>query len=164
METTDKNPVVSVIIGSTSDKAAIEPCLKALTEFGIPFEIKVFSAHRTPKELRTYLQSLTERGARLVIAAAGMAAHLPGVIAAEVMLPVIGVPIASGALQGVDALLSISQMPGGVPVACMGIGSSGAKNAAYLAARILAANDAQVAQNLEAVLAKNKQAVLDASI
>jgi len=156
--------LVAVIVGSASDADQIAGCREALTRLGIGHEAKVLSAHRTPDELAEYLDGLEERGVEIVIAAAGMAAHLAGVIAAHTTLPVLGVPMASGALQGVDALLSTVQMPPGVPVATLGIGSAGGKNAAYLAARILAVSHPEVKQRLAGVIAEDKEKVLESEI
>jgi 5-(carboxyamino)imidazole ribonucleotide mutase len=158
------NPIVSLIVGSTSDEAAVAPCRKALDAFGIPHEAKVLSAHRTPDETAEYVKGLADRGFQVVIAAAGMAAHLPGVVAAHTHLPVLGVPLAAGPLQGFDALLAVVQMPGGVPVATMSVGSAGAKNAAYFAARIVALSDETVADKLEEVIATDTDKVLASSL
>ena len=130
-------PLVGVVIGSKSDSEVMQNTLDVLESLGIEHELNIISAHRTPDKAREYAQTARDRGIEVIIAAAGMAAHLPGVLASWTTLPVIGVPMASGDLKGVDALYSIVQMPGGIPVACMAIGSSGAKNAAYLAAEIL---------------------------
>ena len=130
-------PLVGVVMGSKSDAEVIQAALDVLTSLGIEHEVNVISAHRTPEKAKEYAQSARERGIEVIIAGAGMAAHLPGVLASWTTLPVIGVPMASGELKGVDALYSIVQMPAGIPVACMAIGSAGAKNAAYLAAEIL---------------------------
>ncbi len=130
-------PLVAVVMGSKSDAEAIKPTLNILTQLGIDHEVNVISAHRTPEKARQYALSAGERGIEVIIAAAGGAAHLPGVLASWTTLPVIGVPIASGELKGVDALYSMVQMPAGIPVATVAIGSAGAKNAAYLAAEIL---------------------------
>ena len=130
-------PLAAVVIGSKSDAEAIKPTLNILESLGIEHEVNVISAHRTPEKAREYALSARERGIEVIIAAAGGAAHLPGVLASWTTLPVIGVPIAGGELKGVDALYSIVQMPAGIPVAAMAIGSAGAKNAAYLAAEIL---------------------------
>ncbi|MGD1119855.1 MAG: 5-(carboxyamino)imidazole ribonucleotide mutase [Dehalococcoidales bacterium] len=130
-------PLVGVVMGSKSDAEVIQAALDVLANLGIEHEVNVISAHRNPEKAKQYAQSARERGVEVIIAAAGMAAHLPGVLASWTTLPVIGVPIASGELKGVDALYSIVQMPSGIPVACMAIGSAGAKNAAYLAAEIL---------------------------
>jgi len=129
--------LVGVVIGSKTDTELIQPALDMLKQLGIDYELSVISAHRNPEKLRDYGLEAEKRELKVIIAAAGRAAHLPGVMASWTTLPVIGVPLPSGELKGVDALLSISQMPGGVPVACMGIGKSGAKNAALLAAQIL---------------------------
>jgi phosphoribosylaminoimidazole carboxylase PurE protein len=156
--------LVAVIVGSASDADQIAGCRETLTRLGIGHEAKVLSAHRTPDELAEYLDGLEARGIEIVIAAAGMAAHLAGVVAAHTMLPVLGVPMASGALQGIDSLLSTVQMPPGVPVGTLGIGSPGGKNAAYLAARILALKNPAVKERLAAVIAEDKQKVLRAEL
>ncbi|OGO31903.1 MAG: 5-(carboxyamino)imidazole ribonucleotide mutase [Chloroflexi bacterium RBG_16_56_11] len=130
-------PLVGVVIGSKSDAEVMQATIDVLTSLGIEYEVSTISAHRTPEKAREYARSARERGIEVIIAAAGMAAHLPGVLASWTTLPVIGIPLPSGDLKGVDALYSIVQMPAGIPVACMAIGSAGAKNAAYLAAEIL---------------------------
>ena len=130
-------PFIGVVMGSKSDTEALKPTLEILTQLGIDYEVNVISAHRTPEKARQYGITAMERGIEIIIAAAGKAAHLPGVLASWTTLPVIGVPLASGELSGVDALYSIVQMPAGIPVACVAIGAAGAKNAAYLAAEIL---------------------------
>jgi 5-(carboxyamino)imidazole ribonucleotide mutase len=130
-------PLVAVVMGSKSDTEAIQPTIDILETLGITHEVNVISAHRTPERAREYALMARERGIEVIIAAAGGAAHLPGVLASWTTLPVIGIPIASGELKGVDALYSIVQMPAGIPVATVAIGSAGAKNAAYLAAEIL---------------------------
>ena len=130
-------PLAGVVMGSKSDADTVQPMLDILKELGIEHEVNIISAHRTPEKARQYAASARERGIEVIIAAAGMAAHLPGVIASWTTLPVIGVPMSGSALNGVDALYSIVQMPAGIPVACMAIGSAGARNAAYLAAEIL---------------------------
>jgi len=124
-------------MGSKSDAEAMQPTLDILTQLGIDYEVNVISAHRTPEKARQYGMSAKSRGIEVIIAAAGGAAHLPGVLASWTVLPVIGVPMPAGELKGVDALYSIVQMPAGIPVATVAIGSAGAKNAAYLAAEIL---------------------------
>jgi 5-(carboxyamino)imidazole ribonucleotide mutase len=129
--------LVGVVIGSRTDTELIQPALDTLKQLGIDYEFSVISAHRNPEKLREYGLEAEKRGFKVIIAAAGYAAHLPGVLASWTTLPVIGVPLPTSELKGIDALLSISQMPGGVPVACVGIGPSGAKNAALLAAQIL---------------------------
>lgn len=130
-------PLVGVVIGSKSDTEAIQPALDALKQIGIEYEVSVISAHRTPEKARQYGQAARGQGIEVIIAAAGGAAHLPGVLASWTTLPVIGVPLASSELKGIDALYSIVQMPAGIPVAAVAIGIAGAKNAAYLAAGIL---------------------------
>ena len=130
-------PLVAVVMGSKSDAEAMQSTLDILTQLGIDYEVNVISAHRTPEKARQYGLAARERGMEVIIAAAGGAAHLPGVLASWTTLPVIGVPLAAGELEGVDALYSIVQMPAGIPVACVAVGSAGAKNAAYLAAEIL---------------------------
>ena len=130
-------PLVAVVMGSKSDTEAMQPALDVLKGLGIDYEVSVISAHRTPEKTRQYGISARSRGVEVIIAAAGGAAHLPGVIASWTTLPVIGVPLASSELKGIDALCSIVQMPAGIPVATMAIGTAGAKNAAYLAAEIL---------------------------
>ncbi len=136
-------------MGSESDWPSMEGCLELLRQFEIDADVQVLSAHRNPARLADYVSQASERGIRVMIAAAGMSAALPGAIAAQTTLPVIGVPIANGALRGVDALLAMSQMPSGVPVATLAIGASGAKNAAVLAAQILALSDARLAEKLK---------------
>jgi 5-(carboxyamino)imidazole ribonucleotide mutase len=130
-------PLVAIVMGSKSDAEIMQPAAEILRSFGIDAETAVISAHRTPEKAREYAQSARERGIEVIIAAAGGAAHLPGVLASWTTLPVIGVPLATSELKGVDALYSIVQMPGGIPVACVSVGSWGVKNAAYLAAEIL---------------------------
>ena len=129
--------LVGVVIGSKTDTELIQPALDMLKQLGIDYELSVISAHRNPEKIREYGLEAEKRGLKVIIAAAGRAAHLPGVLASWTTLPVIGVPLPTSELKAIDALLSIIQMPGGVPVACMGIGQSGAKNAALLAAQIL---------------------------
>lgn len=131
-------PLVGVVIGSSSDMPLMQPTFNTLKKLGLEYEVSVISAHRTPERAREYGQGARSRGIEVIIAGAGAAAHLPGVLASWTTLPVIGVPLPSSELKGVDALYSIVQMPGGVPVACVAIGEAGAKNAALLAAQILA--------------------------
>jgi len=137
-------PQVGIIMGSDSDFATMKSCLETLRQYDIPCELRVSSAHRSPEQTAEYARTARDRGIEVIIAAAGMAAHLAGVIAAHTTLPVIGVPIASGSLQGIDALLSTVQMPPGIPVATVGIGSAGAKNAALLALQILSLKDSRL--------------------
>ena len=130
-------PLVGVVMGSKSDAETMQSTLDLLTELGIDYEVSVISAHRTPEKARQYGLEARNRGIEVIIAAAGGAAHLPGVLASWTILPVIGVPLASSELKGIDALYSIAQMPAGIPVASVAVGTAGAKNAAYLAAEIL---------------------------
>jgi 5-(carboxyamino)imidazole ribonucleotide mutase len=142
-------PLVAVIIGSNSDSEALKPTLEILTKLGIEYEVDIISAHRTPEKARQFGQNARRRGIEVIIAAAGGAAHLPGVLASWTTLPVIGVPLANGELKGIDALYSIVQMPAGVPVACMALDGAGAKNAAYLAAGILSLKHEPIRQAYE---------------
>jgi 5-(carboxyamino)imidazole ribonucleotide mutase len=136
--------LVGVVIGSKTDTEPVQPALDMLKQLGIDYELFIISAHRKPEKAREYGLEAEKRGLKVIIAAAGYAAHLPGVLASWTNLPVIGVPLPTSDLKGIDALLSISQMPGGVPVACVGIGPGGAKNAALLAAQILAADHKEI--------------------
>ncbi len=142
-------PVVGIIMGSDSDLPVMQEAFEVLTNFGIPAEITVASAHRSPQRVSEYARSARRRGLKVLIAGAGGAAHLAGVLAAETSLPVIGVPIESSPLTGWDALLSTVQMPAGVPVATMAVGKAGARNAAILAAQILAVADSELQERLE---------------
>ncbi|HUT70591.1 MAG TPA: 5-(carboxyamino)imidazole ribonucleotide mutase [Desulfatiglandales bacterium] len=144
-----EKPVVGIVMGSVSDKAVMDECAKTLEELGINFEITVSSAHRTPDKTRDYAMSAADRGIEVIIAGAGWAAHLAGVLASHTTLPVIGVPIDSSPLKGIDALLSTAQMPPGIPVATMAIGGGGARNAAVFAAQILALKYPDIAKRLE---------------
>lgn len=129
---------IAIVIGSKTDEPLMQPALDILNDFKIDFELSILSAHRKPDQVRKYALEAASKGFEVVIAAAGGAAHLPGVVASWTTLPVIGVPLPTSDLKGIDSLYSIVQMPGGVPVACVGIGAAGAKNAALLAAQILA--------------------------
>ena len=142
-------PKVGVIMGSDSDLPIMEEALQVLDEFEIPYEVRILSAHRSPGETSAYARSGVERGLKVLIAAAGWAAHLAGVLAAETLLPVIGIPIASSPLQGLDALLSTVQMPPGIPVATMAIGKGGARNAALFAVQILALQEPALQSKLQ---------------
>ena len=144
------NPMVGIIMGSKSDWETMEHAASTLTELGVPFEAEVVSAHRTPDKLFRYCEAAEGRGLRVIIAGAGGAAHLPGMAASKTHLPVLGVPVQSKALNGMDSLLSIVQMPAGVPVGTLAIGKAGATNAALFAASILALNDAALATKLKA--------------
>ncbi len=142
-------PKVAIVLGSDSDYPVIQDMVHILNEFEIPHELTVSSAHRSPDRTHRYAVTLEDRGIQVVIACAGAAAHLAGVLASHTILPVIGVPLDSGPLKGIDALLSTSMMPAGVPVATMGIGKAGASNAAVLAAQILARSDSDLALRLK---------------
>ena len=144
----DEQPLVGIVMGSDSDLPVMEEAGKALRELGVPFTMSVASAHRSPDLLRSWIHRVEAEGVRVLIAGAGGAAHLAGVVASETVLPVIGVPLDSSPLHGLDALLSTVQMPGGVPVATVAIGKAGAKNAGILAARILALQDERLAKRL----------------
>jgi 5-(carboxyamino)imidazole ribonucleotide mutase len=158
------SPLVAIIMGSSSDWETMSVCAKTLDELGIPNEARVLSAHRTPDATAEFAREAADRGIRVMIAAAGGAAHLAGVIAAYTWLPVLGVPIRSAALQGLDSLLSMAQMPGGIPVGTLAIGSAGAKNAALLAASILAISDEKIRKKLQAFRKKQTEAVLAAKL
>ena len=157
----DAAPVVGIIMGSKSDWPTMKHASDLLTQFDIPHESKVVSAHRTPAWMVEYAQSAEDRGLKLIIAGAGGAAHLPGMVASLTRLPVLGVPVQSRALSGLDSLLSIVQMPGGIPVATLAIGDAGAKNAALLAARILGNDDLDVREKLNAFMQSQTDAVLE---
>jgi 5-(carboxyamino)imidazole ribonucleotide mutase len=157
-------PLVAVIMGSSSDWETMSVCVKTLDELGIANQAHVLSAHRTPDATAKFAREAADRGIRVMIAAAGGAAHLAGVISAHTWLPVLGVPIQSSALHGLDSLLSTAQMPGGIPVGTLAIGSAGAKNAALLAAAILAISDKKIRQNLQAFRKKQTEAVLAAKL
>lgn len=139
---------IGIIMGSISDWETMEHACKLLEELDIPFEKEVISAHRTPEDMFDYAANAREKGLKVIIAGAGGAAHLPGMVASKTTLPVIGVPVQTKALDGMDSLLSIVQMPGGVPVATVAIGKAGAKNAGILAAQILGTHDKQIAERL----------------
>ena len=161
-EVTEKlHPRVGVIMGSDSDWSVMEAAVIALAEFDIPFEIGVVSAHRTPGRMLEYAQSAAGRGIEIIIAGAGGAAHLPGMTASLTRLPVLGVPVESHALKGMDSLLSIVQMPAGIPVGTLAIGRAGAVNAALLAAAILATHDPALAERLDAWRAAQTASVPD---
>jgi len=140
-------PLVGIVMGSESDANLMKPALQALDQLGVEYEVSIISAHRTPEKAREYGQNARKRGIEVIIAGAGMAAHLPGVLASWTTIPVIGVPLPGSDLKGVDALLSIVQMPGGVPVASVGIG--GARNAAYFAAEILGLKHDKIRKSYE---------------
>jgi len=157
--TSAPKPRVGVIMGSDSDWSVMEDAAHALAEFDVPFEVGVVSAHRTPDRLVAYAREAADRGLKAIIAGAGGAAHLPGMIASMTRVPVLGVPVQSAALNGMDSLLSIVQMPGGVPVATFAIGKAGATNAGLFAAALLANADAGLAQRLDAWRAAQTEGV-----
>lgn len=156
-------PQVGVIMGSKSDWETMKHACGVLDELGVPYEKRVVSAHRTPDWMFEYAATAADRGLKVIIAGAGGAAHLPGMVAAKTVLPVIGVPVKSSALGGLDSLLSIVQMPGGVPVATVAIGAAGATNAGLLAAQILAVADPELRKRLEKLRADMRDRVLEAS-
>tara|TARA_Y100000591_G_scaffold333414_1_gene377662 strand:- start:11057 stop:11545 length:489 start_codon:yes stop_codon:yes gene_type:complete len=143
------NPLISIIMGSDSDLPTMEHAIKIIEEFSIPYEVKIISAHRTPDLMYEYAESAKSRGIKVIIAGAGGAAHLPGMTAAKTILPVIGVPIESKSLNGIDSLLSIVQMPKGVPVATVAIGNPGAANAGILAAEIIGLFDDDIQKKIQ---------------
>jgi 5-(carboxyamino)imidazole ribonucleotide mutase len=155
-----KQTLVSVIMGSKSDWSTMEHASLILTEFGVPHETKIVSAHRTPDLLFEFAKSAEERGIEVIIAGAGGAAHLPGMCASQTVLPVLGVPIESKALKGLDSLLSIAQMPTGIPVGTLAIGEAGAKNAALLAISILANSRPELRDKLHVFRSKQTRSVL----
>jgi len=151
---------VAILMGSDSDLPIMKATLTVLDKLSVPYEVKITSAHRTPEATHDYVTSAEERGCKVFIAAAGLAAHLAGVVAGTTLNPVIGVPMDAGPLQGMDALLSTVMMPGGVPVATVAIGKAGAKNAGYLAAQILSVADAELAVRIRAERAANAADVI----
>jgi 5-(carboxyamino)imidazole ribonucleotide mutase len=151
---------VGIIMGSKSDWPTMEAAAEVLDDFGIAYEVEVVSAHRTPDKMMKYAESAKQRGLRIIIAGAGGAAHLPGMVAAKTSLPVLGVPVKSRALNGLDSLLSIAQMPAGIPVATFAIGGAGAKNAGLFAAAILALGDESLARKVEAFRSTQTKTVL----
>ena len=156
----DRTPFVAVLMGSDSDLPVMEPALDVLEAFGIRHEVRLRSAHRTPAATHDYVRDAEARGCAVFIAAAGMAAHLAGAVAALTVRPVIGVPVDTGPLRGEDALLSTVQMPGGIPVATVAIGKAGAKNAGYLAVQILAGADDSLGAALRAERERNAAGIL----
>lgn len=157
----NNTPFVAILMGSDSDLPVVEAGIKILKTLEVPVEVKVTSAHRTPEATREYVLDAEKRGCGVFIAAAGMAAHLAGAVAAQTLKPVIGIPVDAGPLQGLDALLSTVQMPGGIPVASVAIGKAGAKNAGYLAAQILAVSDEALAARLVAERKASAEAVME---
>ncbi|MCC7305473.1 MAG: 5-(carboxyamino)imidazole ribonucleotide mutase [Alphaproteobacteria bacterium] len=159
MTVSDRNPLVGIIMGSQSDWETMAEAHEILHGFKIPHEVRIVSAHRTPDRMVEYTKTAGKRGIKVIIAGAGGAAHLPGMVASLTSLPVLGVPVESKALKGLDSLLSIAQMPGGIPVGTLAIGKPGAKNAGLLAAAILALSDKKLAQSLEKFRAKQTKSV-----
>lgn len=155
-----KNYFVSILMGSDSDLEVMRSTQEVLQEFGIASDLKVLSAHRTPDALTQYLREAEEKGVKVFVAAAGMAAHLAGAVAARTTKPVIGVPLDASSLGGLDSLLSTVQMPAGIPVATVAIGKAGAKNAGFLAAQILSLSDSALAQKISDQRQKNSEALL----
>ena len=164
MSTPSAAPLVGVIMGSSSDWEVMQHAVAMLKDFGIPHEAKVISAHRMPDQMFAYAEAARERGLRAIIAGAGGAAHLPGMVAAKTIVPVLGVPVPSKYLRGEDSLLSIVQMPKGIPVSTFAIGEAGAANAALTAIAILAATDDQLAARLQEFRARQTQAALDMTL
>jgi len=154
------NPFVAVLMGSDSDLPVMQSTLDTLQSLGVMWEVKITSAHRTPAATHTYVKDAETRGCAVFIAAAGLAAHLAGTVAGLTTRPVIGVPMDAGPLNGMDALLSTVQMPGGIPVACVAIGKAGAKNAAYLAAQMLALSDTSLADRLRQEREENANQII----
>jgi len=156
------SPTVGIVMGSQSDWETMRAAAAVLEELGVPHEVRIVSAHRTPDRLFAYAETAVERGLRAIIAGAGGAAHLPGMLAAKTRVPVLGVPVQSKALSGLDSLLSIIQMPKGIPVGALAIGEAGAANAGLLAAAMLATTDAALAARLDAWRAAQTAAVAEA--
>lgn len=155
----DDNPQVGIIMGSQSDWDTMSKAHDILHDLKVPHEVKIVSAHRTPDRMHDYAKTAKERGLKVIIAGAGGAAHLPGMVASMTPLPVLGVPVQSKSLSGMDSLLSIAQMPGGIPVGTLAIGEAGAKNAGLLAAAILGTSDGNIMSNLEAYRAAQTDSV-----
>ncbi len=153
-------PFVAVLMGSDSDLPILQSTLDVLKKLDIPYEVKITSAHRTPDATHRFVKDADQRGCAVFIAAAGLAAHLAGTVAGLTLKPVIGIPMDAGPLQGMDSLLSTVQMPGGIPVACVAVGKAGAKNAAYLAAQILALSDPELALRIREERQANADAVI----
>ena len=160
LNTLPSSPLVGVVVGSASDYESLSPACELLAELEVPYEAQVVSAHRTPDWLFEYAETAAARGLRVIIAGAGGAAHLPGMLAAKTLVPVLGVPVNATSLNGLDALLSIVQMPAGVPVATFAIGKPGAANAALFAAQILAADNSQLLERLAARRARKADEAL----
>ena len=155
----NNQPFVAILMGSDSDLPVMQATMDLLDKFGIRKEVRIMSAHRTPERTHAYVKDADNRGCCVFIAAAGLAAHLAGTVAALTLKPVVGVPMDAGSLKGLDALLSTVQMPGGIPVACVAIGKAGAKNAGYLAAQIIAIQDTEVADKLRQERIENSNTI-----
>jgi len=164
MSPANEKPLIGIIMGSNSDWPTMQAAAKILKEFGVPYEARVVSAHRTPDLMFAYADTARSRGLKAIIAGAGGAAHLPGMVAAKTAVPVLGVPVQSKALSGQDSLLSIVQMPKGIPVATFAIGEAGAANAGLFAVALLANEDAALAKKLEEFRTRQTQAVLDMTL
>ena len=160
----DENPLVSIIMGSTSDWETMKTAANVLADFSVPFEAKVVSAHRTPDLLFEFAKTAESRGIEVIIAGAGGAAHLPGMCAAQTLLPVLGVPVQSKALSGIDSLLSIVQMPAGIPVGTLAIGNAGATNAALFAVAILANSRPELRERLRSFRQEQTETVLNSGL
>lgn len=157
----DAAPKIGIIMGSQSDWPTLRHAAEVLDELGLGYETRIVSAHRTPERLRDYAQGARDRGLKVIVAGAGGAAHLPGMVAANTALPVFGVPVESQALSGLDSLLSIVQMPGGIPVGTLAIGKAGAKNAGLLAAAVIALEDSEVAAALDSFRSRQTDGVAE---
>lgn len=160
----DKQPLVGVIMGSRSDLDTMQAAADVLAEFDVPHEVQIVSAHRTPERMSEYARTAEGRGLEVIIAGAGGAAHLPGMVASQTVLPVLGVPMQSKALSGLDSLLSIVQMPGGIPVGTLAIGTAGARNAGLLAVRMLANSRPEIRAKLHEFAARQRDAVLSDAV
>lgn len=160
----DGAPRIGIIMGSQSDWPTLRHAAQVLEELDLAYETRIVSAHRTPERLRAYAQGARERGLQVIVAGAGGAAHLPGMVAANTALPVFGVPVESQALKGMDSLLSIVQMPGGIPVGTLAIGKAGAKNAGLLAAAVVALQDAKAAAALDAFRTRQTEGVAEVPV
>jgi 5-(carboxyamino)imidazole ribonucleotide mutase len=160
----DPNPLVGIIMGSQSDWETMQHAHEILHDLGIPHEVKIVSAHRTPDRMDNYAKTAKSRGLKVIIAGAGGAAHLPGMTASHTSLPVLGVPVESSTLKGLDSLLSIAQMPGGIPVGTLAIGKAGAKNAGLLAAAILGTSDDKFAKKIEEFREKQTASVAETPV
>lgn len=161
---TDKNPLIGIIMGSQSDWETMKHAHDILEELDIPHEVRIVSAHRTPKRLYDYAETAANRGLKVIIAGAGGAAHLPGMAASMTSLPVLGVPVESKSLKGMDSLLSIVQMPGGIPVGTLAIGAAGAKNAALLAAAILGVSDPVIMERVQDYRSRQTDSVANSPV